>query len=174
MIEGLPLSGGVSASTDPGDSHLLLVPVPSLRYVSLQQQLCRASIHHPSSLPNLSPGKKEGTVLAVLCKTYTHTHIYLALKGEALYGNWGIRKPSVSKAGPASDLQSSYWLEKSQFGCGGLQKNSWAARAHMYNSIYKISYEATRPVPAWFPIHLPTSPKVESAQLHGCETTEIA
>lgn len=43
--------------------------------------------------------------------------------------------------------------KKSLFGCGESQKNGWAARVHMCNSIYKISYEATRPVRVWFPIH---------------------
>lgn len=92
-------------------------------------------------------------------------HIYPALMSKECngncYANWGKnlklrgKNPSVSKAGPASDLQS-YWLVKSQFGCGGPQKNSWAARACMYNSIHKMCYEASGAVSIWsIPIRCP-------------------
>lgn len=92
------------------------------------------------------------------------------------------KNPSVSKAGPASDLQSFYWREKLKLVlCGRPQRNSWAAKARKCNGIYR-RHETTRPVPAWFPINaevqntpstLAHTTKVETIQPHGCETLKL-
>lgn len=89
---------------------------------------------------------------------YTNTHAYTQHSSEGsdyfhCYRNWGIKNSSVSKAGPASDLQFFCWLEKLKWVlCGRPQRNSQAAKARKCNSISR-SHEATRPVPAWFPIN---------------------
>jgi len=75
MINGLPLTGESQPAQALVTVILSLYLSPFPRYVSLQQQLCRASIQQSSSLPNLFPGKEVGTALPVLCKTHIHTHI---------------------------------------------------------------------------------------------------
>lgn len=87
---------------------------------------------------------------------YTHTYTQHLREGRDYfhcYRNWGIKNPSVSKAGAAPDVKSLYWLEQlTLFLCGRPQRLSQAAKAHQCNSIYR-RHEVTRPVPAWFPVN---------------------
>lgn len=119
--------------------------------------------------------------------TYIKIYIYSALKSvkwlfQLLQKLRHQKNPHLSKAGPALDLQSFYWREKLKLVlCGRPQRNSWAAKACKCNGIYRC-HEATRPVPAWFPINaevqntpstLAHTTKVETIQPHSCETLKL-
>lgn len=80
---------------------------------------------HTSSLPNLLPGKKknrhyppsfmQNIYIHTYIFIYTHTYTQHLREGRDYfhcYRNWGIKNPSVSKAGAAPDVQSFYWLEQ--------------------------------------------------------------
>lgn len=83
MIEGLPLSGESQPAQALVTVILSLYLSLSLIHVSLQQQqqLCRASIQHSSSLPNLFSRKRSRHCPPSLMQdTCIYTHIDPALK----------------------------------------------------------------------------------------------
>lgn len=190
MIEGPPLSGG----SQPAQAQTLVTATlslylsPSLRDVSLQQQqLCRASIQHSSSLPNLFPGKEVGTALPALCKTHIHTHIpgtqvrgvliSIAMGTEALKNPQQVRLVQLQNCSPSADSKNHNLVVVGHRETAGQPElpctTAFTKFLMKQPDQFLYGSQHTRRCKT-LPQHPPTSPKVESTRLHECETTEIA